>query len=106
MSNISFTIGHPRLIHEELIAVLVDLQSIVVYDTEGNTIAWIHESAKQINFATGHARDLHMLQYSSELRERIKDYTISFFEVNGNTEMRQWGVKTQFIYPPLPASHV
>lgn len=102
MSHISFTIGYPKLIHHSLIAILVDLQSTVIFTTEGEAIGWIHAHNKHINFAIGYEAKLDYLIGESILRDALQGYSVSYFEINGNISTRQWCIKTSFIYPPLP----
>lgn len=104
MSNnhISFTIGHPQVIHPLMIAILIDLQSMVIFDMKGEAIGWIHENNKHIEFAKGFEVHIRELKYNTSISDRIKNYTVSFFETNGNSANRKWSFKASFIYPTLP----
>ncbi len=97
-----FTIGYPRVIDPSLIAILVDLQSMVIFDMDGELIGWIHHHTEHITFAKGYDEKLRILINQSRVCDRIKDYSVSFFEINGNSASRQWDIKIKFIYPPLP----
>lgn len=98
----SFTIGHPKLIHPTLIATLVDLQSTIIYTTDGLIIGWIHEHTENIEFAEGYRVLYHNLIKESELRDKLIGYTLTFFKIDGAISYRQWDVKTKFIYPAPP----
>jgi hypothetical protein len=102
INNISLTIAHPRVIHPLMTAMLVDLQSIVIYNMQGEAIGWTHEHKHHINFAKGWDTHLAELKYNSDLSSKVSGYTISFFEINGNVSDREWNVESKFIYPPLP----
>jgi hypothetical protein len=102
--NNSFTIGYPKLIHPKLIAVLADLQSTVIFTTDGQLIGWIHEASKVITFAEGYTDMYNALYNESELSDKliIGFYTRAHFKIDGTISHRQWGIKTSFVYPPAP----
>jgi hypothetical protein len=98
----SFTISYPKLIHPQLIAVLADLQSTVIYNTDGVLLGWIHEGKKNIEFAEGYGDMYRILIKESELKDVLTGYNLSFFKIDGTISYRKWDVKTKFIYPPAP----
>lgn len=104
MSTTSFTIGFPRLIHPKLIAILADLQSTVIFTTDGKLIGWVHELRKTITFAEGYTEYYNALYYESEMSATLINdyYTREHFKINGTISYREWDFKTMFIYPPLP----
>lgn len=102
---VSFTIGHPKLIHAKLIAVLADLQSIVIYTIDGQLIGCIHENSKIITFAEGYTDLYDALYNESDLAPTLinDNYKREHFKIDGTISYRQWDVKTKFIYPAPPA---
>jgi len=93
-TNTSFCIGYGRLISENLIGTMVDLQSIVVTNLLGEPVCWIHEWKKAIYPADEAAQQyIPELINNSILSERINDYTIE------KTSSRKWGIKSTFQYP-------
>jgi hypothetical protein len=85
-----------------MIATLIDLQSMVIFDMKGDAIGWIHEGNKHIEFALGFDVHIRELKYNTPISKRIQNYSVSFFKIDGNSADRQWHFKTIFIYPPLP----
>lgn len=92
----TFPVGCPRIIHYMLIAVLADLQNMVIYSTKGEVIGRINEHKKHIDFAKGFDIHLRVLQLDSSISDLISGYTVSFFEINGNASTRKWDVKITF----------
>jgi hypothetical protein len=101
MSTFQFTIGHPRLIHKELIAILADLQSTVIFTTNGTLIGWVYESDKTITFAEGYTDLYNALYNESDLAPILihGNYKRQHFKIDGTISYRKWDLRTKFLYP-------
>lgn len=92
----SFNVGYTRVISDNLLATLVDLQSIVVTTVTGNVLCWIHEW-KQTLYCDGKmtAQQLDELTNNSTLSYKVKQYkTIT-------EDTRLWGINSTFRYPKV-----
>ena len=91
-----FRIGYARMISNNLLATLVDVQSTIVTDLDGVILCWVHAHTETINLS----KDI-----SGELLEELKTVSIIADKVNNyrlvNDGNRLWGIISKFRYPEM-----